>query len=743
MTVPDQPVILVHSLSGRMRIRIPDIAHDDGLAGAFCDFLLAQSGVMGVRCNRWCASVVINYDPAVISPPAITGAAERAMVSGVLGCQPAPKEAPATLRQRLLGGIPARLQVIFGAASFAAGLLGASPLVTYGLLAPAGAAIAGRALRTLIRERRASIDALDATAGALMIMRGSIVSAGFMAALIGLGEYIRERTARRSRALMVDLLGTSGLGAWVVRGGRKVRVPADQVYVGEVVVTYPGERVPVDGHVLEGHAMLDQRSLTGEADPVEKQRGDAVFAATVLVEGKLYLRVEAVGVDTRAGKVVEVVRSMPLGETRIENYASAMADRLVLPIFGSALLSYALSRDLTRAISLLVIDFGTGIRIAAPTGVLAAMAHAAHRGILIKSGASIERLAKVDAVVFDKTGTLTRGEPEVTEVISLLPTVRSQEVLTLAAAAELRLRHPAAHAIVRRARQEACEVPDRNGSEYMLGLGVRTEVDGQPVHVGSRLFLEREGIDTEAGADWTQRTAERAESVVYVARDRVLIGLIAYADPLRAESMEVVAALRAFGVKDIVMLTGDNEAAALAAAEQVGIGEYQAAVFPEQKAEVVKRLRRSGRTVAVVGDGINDSPALVHADVAISLHHGTDVAQEAADVILTDDDLRRFPEAIQIARDAMALLRENLAIVAVPNAVGLLLAAFGRIGPAGATLANNGSTVLAALNSLRPLFADRIEQGGVLDAPDEDVIVLEEGDADDLTLPAGSALGLA
>jgi heavy metal translocating P-type ATPase len=699
----DGAVAIVHSLPGRLRVRIPALSGDAELAESFRGFLLAQAGVHTVRVNRWCASVVIGYDPAVITPPALAGMAERGIVSGVVPI-PSPR-APLTLRSLLKRGMPAGLQFGLGAASFAAGLLGAPAPVTYALLGAAGSAILGRALRTLVRERHASVDALDTAAGGLMLLRGNIVSAGFMVALIGLGEYIRARTARRSRSMILDLLGTAGWSAWVVRGGTKLRVPVDQVLVGEVVVVYPGDLVPIDGYVLSGHAMADQRSLTGEAAPVEKRRGDSVYASTVLAEGKLYLRVEAVGEQTRAGSIVESVRAAPLGETRIENYAARLADRLVLPLFAAAIGVYAISRDVTRAISLLIIDFGTGVRIAAPTTILAAMTQAAHRGILIKSGVSIERLARVDAVVFDKTGTLTQGEPEVTEVLAVVPDVPASEVLALAAAAELRLRHPAAHAIVRRARRDRVPIPERSESEYLLGLGVRAEVEGHRLLVGNRLLLEQEGICPCPADHQAEHVAARAESVVYVALDGRLIGLLAYADPLRPESAAVVASLRRLGVKRILMLTGDNEAVAAATSSQVGIREYRAAVFPEQKAAIVRDLQRAGHTVAVVGDGINDSPALVHADVAVSLHHGTDVAREAADVILTDDDLRRVPEAIGIARSAMRLVRENLGIVVVPNGIGLVLAALGLIGPAGATLANNGSTVVAALNSLRPLIA--------------------------------------
>ncbi len=703
----NQQIEIVHSLPGRLRLRVPAIAADEGFAAGFRQFLLAQPGINGVRLNSWAASVVITYDPAVITPPALAGAAERGAAADGFpfasgGRLPA---APRSWPERLRRPMPAWLQFGLGAASFAAGLLGAPPPLTYGLLAASGTAIFSRALRTAVNERRASIDALDATAGSLMVLRGNLVAASFMVALIGLGEYIRDRTARASREMILDLLSTTGRSAWVVRGGKKVRIPADQVLLGETVVVYPGDLVPVDGHVVSGHAMVDQRSLTGEAAPVEKRRGDAVFAATVIAEGKLYLRVEAVGERTRAGGIVALVQAAPLGETRIQNYAASLADRLVLPIFGTALAATVLTRDIARAISLLIIDFGTGVRVAAPTTILAAMTNAARRGILIKSGASIEKLAAVDAVVFDKTGTLSRGEPEVTEVIALAPSMAPSHVLSLAAAAELRLRHPAAHAIVRRARRDGVAIPERSESEYLLGMGVRAEIDGRDVLAGNRLLLERWGVDCSAADAAAARVAERAQSLVYVALDGRLIGLLAYADPLRPESAEIVAELRRMGVKEILMLTGDNEAVASAMAAEVNIESYRAAVMPDDKAQVVRELQARGRTVAVVGDGINDSPALVYADVAVSLNHGTDVAREAADVILTDDDLRRVPQAIGIARDAMGIVRQSLAIVAVPNGVGIGLAAFGLIGPAGATLANNGSTIVAALNSLRPLLA--------------------------------------
>lgn len=703
---------IVHTVPGRLRVRIEALRGTRGFADGFVKAFMANAGILSVRINHWCASAVITYDPTMLTlqqtrstldgvrllpPPALGSAIEPELV------RPSQRGISAMIAS-VSRIAPAWAQFTAGGLAFGAALLNLPAAITSGLVMAAVGPMIGRALRVMIGERRLGVDALDGAASVLMVTQGSLAAAGFMAMLVGLGEFIREQTARKSRAMVDDLLGLAGRTAWVVHGDQRVRVPADQVRIGETVVVYPGDFVPVDGLVLRGQAAVDQRSLTGESMPVEIGPGDHAFAATVIIEGKIYLCCEAAGDATRAGTAVDAVKSAPLHETRTQNYAAAIADRLVVPIFLAAGVTYALTGNLARAASILIIDFATGIRISAPTAVLASMQHAARHGILIKGGGALERLASVDAIMFDKTGTLTRGEPEVTAVIAING-LTADQVLLLAAAAEQRLRHPAAHAIVRHARRQGLTIPDRGESAYSLGMGVRAEVDGITVLVGSRRLMESEQIDMTP-VEVAQRTVRaRGDSLGYVAVDGRLAGLVAYHDPLRPEARAVIAALRQRGIREIVMVTGDNDAPARASAAEAGIDNVVSGVFPEQKAEVVRAMKARGRTVAVVGDGINDSPALAHADVAISLHGGADVARERADLVLTDDNLRRLPEAIDIARSAMALVRQNLAVVAAPNIAGLGLAAAGMIGPAVATVINNGSAVVAALNSLRPLLA--------------------------------------
>ncbi|SRR5579875_276700 len=705
---------LRHVVPGRVRIRVEELAHDGEFGKRLRGLLMAEPGVTSVRVNRWCASAIITYDTSRSTLGQIIDRLDR---GGVWSAEPyveppeTGQKAPPPLvafLSRVVEAIekltPAMVQCALGAAAFAAALLEMPLAVTNALVGLSVAPIMGRALDTAVKEKRLGVDALDGIAAVMMLASGKTVAAGFMTALIGLGEFIRELTAQRCKKIIADLLGLAGRSAWIVRGKKRVCVPADQVCVGDVVVVYPGDMIPVDGVVISGQAQVNQASLTGESMPVEIVTTDKVYAATVVVEGKIYLRCEAVGRDTKAGMVIDMVKSAPIHETRVQNYAAVLADRLVMPVLLGSVGCLMVTRDVQRTLSILIFDFATGVRIAAPTAILASMQRAGHHGILIKSGGALERLSQVDAILFDKTGTLTAGEPHVTEVVTL-GTLPRERMLELAAAVEQRLQHPAARAIVRYAGHQNLNVLERAESKHMRGMGVRAQVDGLDVIVGSRRMMEAESIDVRPAQKSEAEIQARGQSMAYVAIDGQLSGLIAYSDQLRPEVPAVIKALRRKGIKEIIMATGDNDAPARAMAHAAGINNVLSGAFPEQKAELVAKLKERGFTVAVVGDGINDSPALAHADVAISLHGGTDAAREHSDVILTDDDLSRLPEAVDIARGALGLVRQNLTLIAIPNGVGLALAAAGLIGPAGATLLNNGSAIIAAINSLRPLYS--------------------------------------
>ena len=522
--------------------------------------------------------------------------------------------------------------------------------------------------------------------------------------LINVADWIRDLTMMQSKKAIEEILGYQNIEAWVVRDGQKVRVSVAEVQIGETVVVYPGERIAVDGTVLSGKALVDQAALTGESLPVEKEEGALVYAATVVREGKIYICAERIGNATEAAQILRLVEAAPARETKIQNYAVKWANDLVPYSFVGSAIGAVMGGGLQGAAAVLVVDYGTGIRIAAPTTVLSAMTKAIRNGILIKGGRALENLAEVDAVVFDKTGTLTTGHPDILRVVPVNGST-ADEVLALAAAAERRMTHPVADAIVRAAEARQLSIPDRTASDYSLGLGVEAIVNDSVVLVGSPRFMTLRGLTLSPEAqEQISMMQQQAISPLCVAKDGLVIGLLAISDPLRPEARDVVQALRDRGIKRIVMITGDHKDVARRIAAELGITEFLAEVFPGEKSEAVQRLQREGYKVAVVGDGVNDSPMLAYADVGIAVEGGTEAARETAPVVLLHGGLWKVPLAIDIGRETVALIRQNWKIISIPNTFAAGLACIGLLGPIGATLLSNGSAIIATLNGLRPIM---------------------------------------
>ena len=686
---------VVHEIPGRVRLRLTDPALVNGRATSLGAYLAARPGVRSVRFNANAQSVVLSYDDGC-------GDDVLATLADVSLEQLGEEEEPAGAPEP---GWSWTSTTNFGLAS-AAAVLGmmTNSLLTGGLVAAAALPIFQRALESLREKGKLNVDVLDAAATGVLAAQGSIGTAAAMVWLVSLGDFIRDLTVHQSRRAVESLFDGNRGSAWVVRDGRKIRVAIDELREGDEVVVYPGELVPVDGTVLAGRALVDQKMLTGESIPVEKEEGATVYAATVVSDGKLYLRATKVGAETVASKIVQSVREAPVRQTRIQNYAEQFADRLVPWSVAGAGGALAVTGTADMAAGLLIIDYGTGIRVAAPTTVLASIARAARRGILIKGGRHLERLAEVDAVVFDKTGTLSVGTPELVALDSVADDVGPDTVLVLAAAAEARLSHPVARAIARAAQLRGLAVPERESSRYAVGLGVEASIAGGVVHVGSERFMELHGVDVAPARERLEWIAGQPVSPLFVARDGRLVGVLVYADPIRPEAAAVVRALRDRGIARIVMVTGDQPAVAARVAREIDVDVYVGGAFPEQKVEIVRALQRAGRTVAVVGDGINDSPALAQADVGIAVRGGTDIAREAAHVALLEGNLSKLVQAFDIARDSMRLIRQNWDMLVYPNSAAIVLSVLQLIGPVGATLISNGSAIAASVNALRPLL---------------------------------------
>jgi Cu2+-exporting ATPase len=464
--------------------------------------------------------------------------------------------------------------------------------------------------------------------------------------------------------------------------------------------------VPADGRIVSGTLAVDEKALTGESLPRDKGVGEGVMAASVAVVGQAVVEVERAGGDTVAARIVRILEGAGTKPMTLQKNAERYADRLVLPTFAAAGGAYALSGVVDRLTSVLITDFGTGVRVAVPTAALAAMALAAREGVLVKGATFLERLTEADTVVFDKTGTLTRGVPEVVRVERLDDDFPDEEIIGYVAAAESNQSHPIADAIRRHA--EAVGAPrwtaEPESETYRIGLGLEARVRGRRVYVGNARMLRELGVDPAPAQRALDDLAREGCSGVIAAIDGRLAAVVGYADAPRPESADVVRALRAGGRRRVVLLSGDARAPVEAMARIVGIDDAIAEVLPEQKAEVVRRLKSEGRRVAMVGDGINDAPALAVADVGISLHGGTDVALETADVVLLEGGLERLPRIFEVADDALSRVKQVLGVVLVPNALAIAAGALGFLTPAVAAMINNGSTVVAAAHAVAPLL---------------------------------------
>jgi heavy metal translocating P-type ATPase len=704
-----------HFMPGRLRLHLPALCRKKTLADTFVAWLQGQPGIKAARINYDCASLVVEFEIAnhgffqgllqelrhtslsdlrvvLAMAKASTAAAQADVIPAVP--KPSPPvswRGPLALPSLSLGLAFSTIPVVV-AVNFPLMLWNAYP-------------IAVRAFRVWRRESRLNVDFLDTLAISASLAQGNPLAGSIVTWLIKLGDWIRDLTAAGSRRAITELLEFQSKTAWVVRDGEIVSIPARDLAVGDLVVIYPGEMIPVDGEIIEGKATIDQKTITGESLPVIRGKGEAAFAATVLRDGQLRVRAVRVGVHTTAGQIAHLVESAPIGDTRMQNHAERLADRLVLPTLALAVGTAAITRDFNRFLSLVIIDYGTGIRVAAPTSVLASMTHSARVGIIIKSGAHMERLAQCDTVVFDKTGTLTHCSPEVVDVIAYQTHMTPGHMLGLAAAAETRLHHPVAEALRTRAIQLGVNIPPCAETQYRIGLGVEGQVNGYYLHVGNERFLRQSEIDVARAAADRAALDERGYSCLYIAVDGALAGLVPYADQIRPESRAVIQKLHAMGIRNTVMLTGDNAVVARAVGRRLGLTRQYAEMLPADKARIIQELQQGGALVAMVGDGINDSPALSFADIGIAMKYGAEVAQESADVVLMEDSLWKLVKAIEISRGAVGLIKQNYAVVAGLNTLALALALpGGLISPEVTALISNGSAILASLNGIRPMF---------------------------------------
>lgn len=716
-------VNLVHSIHGRVRLRLPELRKAaDQLWRSLSHWVGGQTHVLEQRMNPACACVIVYYETGsgdaleqiVAGLEALSISELAALIVPAIEPRPPVPSRLGTVLLQFVNAVSLLTRLsepkAFAVSSISLALTIVPVPFIMVLALPAIFVTAWpslqRAFTVLWRERRLNVDFLDSLAIIVSLARTQFFTAAFMIWMITMGDLIRNKTASKSKRAIRDLLEFQTTQAWVFVNGELRRVPAIEVLVGDTVVVHPGEMIPVDGEVLKGEAAVDQKIVTGESLPIERRQGDVVYASTVVREGEIVLRALRVGQDTTAAQIVHLVEEAPVGETRIQNYAERFADRLVAPSLALSGGLFALTGDANRLLSMLIIDYGTGIRVAAPTTVLASMTHAARQGILIKSGSHMEKLAHLDTIVFDKTGTLTHGRPEILDIVSLDErSFPARKILQLAAASEERLKHPVAKALVAKALTEHIKIPQRIESEFRIGLGVEARVNGYFIHIGNGRYFRSKDIRYGKSTQRVSHFNDKGWSTLLFAVNGELKGLIPYADEVRPEGRDIIRILHKRGIRNTVMLTGDNANVAAAVAGHLGIDRVFAETMPSDKADIVRQLQAEGHVVGMVGDGINDSPALAYADVGIAMLEGADVARETADVVLMEDNLWKLITAIDISRNAMRLIHQNYAIIAGLNTLALALAIpQGLIRPDMSALLSNGSAILASLNAIRPIL---------------------------------------
>lgn len=526
-------------------------------------------------------------------------------------------------------------------------------------------------------------------------------------AFVLLGKYMEDIIKKRSAAAVRRLLDLAPTTARVIRNGVEIEIPAEEVEVGEVVIVRPGEKVPTDGEVVEGHSSVDESMITGESVPIEKEPGDTVIGATINKVGLFKFKATQVGANTTLRQIATMVEEAQASSAPIQKIVDKVASYFVPGVVGSAILAFVVwnllgnfTLGLLSFIAVLIVACPCAIGIATPAALMVGVGKGAESGILIRNGEVLERAQKLNAVVFDKTGTLTKGEPNVTDVVpiavsqALLP----DEVLRFAAIAERGSEHPLGEAIVRGAKKLNLDIPETSEFKTIPGKGVNAIWEGHDILAGNRRLLHEAGIPVERYENSILGLEEQGKTAMLVAVDGKMIGVIAVADTLKETSSAAVVGLKKMGV-DVIMLTGDNERTAKAIAKQVDIDNVIAGVLPEGKIEVIKKLQAEGKVVAMVGDGINDAPALAQADIGIAIGSGTDVAKETGGIILVKDDVRDVAIAIDLSKATMKKIRQNLFLSLVYNSALIPVAALGLLNPIYAAAAMSLSSISVVGNS--------------------------------------------
>ena len=549
---------------------------------------------------------------------------------------------------------------------------------------------------------------LDATAVSVSILRGDFSTAASVMFMLGLGEMLEDWTHKKS---VSDLAGAMSLNVdkvWLKAEEGEILVPVGDISAGDKIVVRTGNMIPLDGKVYEGEALVNQASMTGESLPVRKNSGSYVYAGTVVEEGECVISVEKTTGGGRYDRIVKMIEESEKLKSTAEDKASRLADKLVPYTLGGTLLTYLLTRNITKMLSVLMVDFSCALKLSMPIAVLSAMREGNKYNISVKGGRFLEAVAKADTVVFDKTGTLTYAKPTVAQIVTFADK-EENEMLRLAACLEEHYPHSLANAVVDEAKNRGLNHEEYHSKvEYVVAHGISSTVEGKKVVIGSYHFVfEDEGCTVPDGEAEKFSSISDEYSHLYLAVSGVLCAVICVFDPLRAEAKDAIDALHALGIKKVVMMTGDNHKTAAAIAKTVGVDEFHAEVLPEDKADFIRREHREGRTVMMIGDGVNDTPALSEADAGVAINSGAAIAREIADITVSSEDLFEIVTLRKLSTALMSRIDRNYRFIVGFNFLLILLGVTGVIQPTTSALLHNTSTLGISLKSMTNLLPEQ------------------------------------
>ena len=580
-------------------------------------------------------------------------------------------------------------------------------LFNYKILSPISLAlpVIKNGLNSLVQNKRPNADTLSSTAIISSLLLGNEKTALTIMILERIAELLTVYTIKKTRGVIKDMLSVGESYVWKqIDNGVVKKVSIDEIVKGDSVLVQTGEKISVDGVIERGSAVIDQSSITGEYMPVTKKTGEEVFAGTIIKSGSITVKAEKVGDERTVSRIIKLVEDASFNKANIQSYADTFSAQLIPLNFLLAGIVYFSTRNVQKALSMLVIDYSCGIRLSTATAFSAAINTAAKNGILIKGSNYLEELSKSDTVIFDKTGTITEGKPKIQTLQVLEKNMKEDEFLAFAAAAEETSSHPLAVAILNEVKNRGIKIPEHKDTEVKISRGIETFVNDDVIRVGSKKYMKENDIYTDNASDVIKGILNRGEILICVAKNTNLIGVIGVSDPPRENIKKAMNRLRYHGIDDIVLLTGDLRQQAETIASRMSMDRYESELLPEDKAKDILKFQSIGSKVIMIGDGINDAPALSYANVGIALGSSkTDVAMEAADVTITSDDPLLIPGVVGLAKKTIKIIKENFTMAIGINSFALVLGATGMIPAIYSSILHNSITILVVGNSLRLL----------------------------------------